>query len=169
MPKTPSNYQNCVIYKLVSFDTTLTECYVGHTTNFTQRKKNHKNSYFNENHPNHFFPVYEFMREHGGWENFIMLQMEEFPCETKREAEIREEYWRKELNATLNGHQCFTTTEEKKIKNRKRVAKFNKKNPTYMKEYNKEYYEANKDKKKLYMKDYRLRKKLEKLNLTETI
>jgi hypothetical protein len=31
------------------------------------------------------------MREHGGWENFVMIQIEEFPCETKREAEAREE------------------------------------------------------------------------------
>jgi hypothetical protein len=131
---------------LFVYDTTLTECYVGHTTNFTQRKKNHKNSYFNENHPNHFFPVYEFMREHGGWEIFIMLQMEEFPCETKREAEIREEL-EKRIKRHSKRTPSFTTTEEKKIQNRKRVAKFNKKNPTYMKEYNKEYYEANKEKK----------------------
>jgi hypothetical protein len=149
MPKKPSNYQNCVIYKLVSFDTTLTECYVGHTTNFTQRKRNHKNAYFNENHPNHSFPVYGFMKEHGGWENFVMLQMEEFPCETKREAELREEFWRKELNATLNGQQSFTTPEERKIQVIKN---------------GREYYEANREKKILYQKEYRLRKKLEKLN-----
>jgi hypothetical protein len=103
MPKKPSDYSKCVIYKLVSYDTTLIDCYVGHTTNFKERKRTHKNAYFNENHPNHFCPVYGFMKEHGGWENFVMLQMEEFPCETKREAELREEFWRKELNATLNG------------------------------------------------------------------
>jgi hypothetical protein len=179
MPKKPSNFQNCVIYKLVCYDTTLTDCYVGHTTNFTERKRNHKNAYFNENHPNHYFPVYVFMREHGGWENFVMLQMEEFPCETKREAELREEFWRKELNATLNAYQAFTTPEEKRIQMKKRVANFNNRNPTYTKEYNKSYYEANKDKIKLYIKayteankekitlykkEYRLRKKLEKLN-----
>ena len=149
MPKKPSDYSKCVIYKLVSYDTTLIDCYVGHTTNFTQRKRNHKNAYFNENHPNHYFPVYGFMKEHGGWENFVMLQMEEFPCETKREAELREEFWRKELNATLNVYQAFTTTEERKIQVSKGQVKFRNRNPTYMKDYGKEY---------------RLRKKLEKLN-----
>ena len=169
MPKKPSNYQNCVIYKLVSFDTTLTDCYVGHTTNFTQRKKFHKNAYFNENHPNHFCPVYGFMTEHGGWENFVMLQLEEFPCETKREAEAREEHWRKELNATLNGQQSFTTPEERKIQVCKNGREFRNKNPTYMKKYQEAYRDANKEKIKQKNRDYYIRKKLEKLNLTETI
>ena len=184
MPKKPSDYSKCVIYKLVCYDTTLTDCYVGHTTNFTQRKRFHKNAYFNENHPNHPCPVYAFMKEHGGWENFVMLQMEEFPCETKREAEIREEFWRKELNATLNAHQAFTTIEERRIQVNKGSVKFRNKNPTYMKDYNKEYRNANREKifqqKKayrqanrekinLYDREYRLRKKLEKLNLQKTI
>ena len=169
MPKKPSDYSKNVIYKLVCYDTTLTDCYVGHTTNFTERKRSHKNAYYNENHRNHFFPVYVFMREHGGWENFVMLQMEEFPCETKREAEIREEFWRKELNATLNAYQAFTTTEERRIQNSKHGAKFRNKNPTYMKEYNKAYRDVNKEKLNRKSRDYYIRKKLEKLNLKETI
>ena len=164
MPKKNSNYAKCVIYKLVSYDTTLIECYVGHTTNFTQRKRYHKNAYFNENHPNHSCPVYKFMKKHGGWENFVMLQMEEFPCETKREAELREEFWRKKLNATLNANQAFTTPEERRIQTNNNYVKFCKRNPTYMKDYGKAYRDANKERKKLYMKEYYQRKKLEKLN-----
>jgi hypothetical protein len=175
MPKKPSDYSKCVIYKLVSYDTTLIDCYVGHTTNFKERKRNHKNAYFNENHPNHFCPVYGFMKEHGGWENFVMLQMEEFPCETKREAELREEFWRKELNATLNGHQAFTTLEEKRIQgidyyvaNKEKILQKRKEyrdaNKEKILQKKKTYREKNKEKINLYMKDYRQRKKLEKLN-----
>jgi hypothetical protein len=180
MPKKPSDYSKCVIYKLVSYDTTLIDCYVGHTTNFTERKRHHKNAYFNENHTNHSYPVYVFMREHGGWENFIMLQMEEFPCETKREAEAREEHWRKELHATLNGCRAFTTDDEKRIQrgeiNREwqknkghekhllSVKKYANANKEKILQKKKTYREKNKEKINLYMKDYRQRKKLEKLN-----
>ena len=31
-----------------------------------------------------------------------MIQIEEYPCNNKREAECREEYWRVELHAQLN-------------------------------------------------------------------
>ena len=165
MTKKPSDYTKCVIYKLVCYDTTYPEVYVGHTTNFTQRKRYHKCAYFNENNPNHSCPVYGFMKEHGGWENFVMLQIEEFPCETKREAEAREEHWRKELKATLNGHQCFTTTEEKRIQKRE-LNRVWQKNEGYEKHRlsQKKYCDANREKMKAYHKDYYQRKKLEKLN-----
>jgi hypothetical protein len=165
MPKIPSNYSKCVIYKLVCYDTTLTDCYVGHTTNFTERKRYHKNAYFNENHSNHSCPVYGFMKKHGGWENFVMLQIEEFPCETKREAEAREEHWRKELKATLNGKQAFTTIEERRIQVSKGSVKWRKKNPTY----DKAYKDANKEKIQQQRKEYYQRKKLKKLNLNKEI
>jgi predicted GIY-YIG superfamily endonuclease len=42
MPKTPMLYENTVIYKIVCNDLTITEIYVGHTTNFTKRKYKHK-------------------------------------------------------------------------------------------------------------------------------
>jgi hypothetical protein len=51
-----------------------------------------------------------------GWENFAMIEIEKFPCENNRQLEAREEYWRKELHATLNGRQSFTTDEERKFK-----------------------------------------------------
>ena len=170
MPKKPSDYSKCVIYKLVSYDTTLTDCYVGHTTNFTQRKRNHKQSYFNPNHQNHFCPVYVFMREHGGWQNFVMIQIEDFPCETKREAEAREEHWRKELKATLNGNRAFCTDEERRIYNIANSIKYQK-NAGYANHLlsAKKYRDANKEKIKEKRKEYHLRKKLEKLNLQKTI
>ena len=42
MPRTPINYDNVYFYKLVCKDLNVTECYVGHTTNFTKRKNAHK-------------------------------------------------------------------------------------------------------------------------------
>ena len=46
MPKIPIDYSNCSIYKIEHIeDESL--IYVGHTTNFKQRKSNHKSNYNN--------------------------------------------------------------------------------------------------------------------------
>ena len=164
MPKIAKNYDNCIIYKLVCLDTTYPEVYVGSTTCFKQRKANHKSKCHNEQHKEYNFKVYQYMREYGGWGNFAMIEIEKFPCENGRQLEAREEHWRKELHATLNGQQAFRTDEEKQIQLIKGGVIFRNKNPNYMKEYCKEYRNANKERIKLYKKEYNQRKKLEKLN-----
>ena len=52
-----------------------------------------------------------------------MALIEEFDCETKRQAECREEFWRREYKATMNTRKCHTTADEKKEYNKE----FNKK------------------------------------------
>jgi predicted GIY-YIG superfamily endonuclease len=116
MPKIAKNYNNCIIYKLVCLDTTYSEVYVGSTTNLKQRKSNHKSKCYNENAKAYNFKIYQYMREHGGFENFAMIEIEKFPCENNRQLELREEHWRKELHATLNGQQAFTTEVESEFK-----------------------------------------------------
>ena len=44
MPRTAINYEKTIIYQIVCKDITITDKYVGHTTNFTNRKRNHKMS-----------------------------------------------------------------------------------------------------------------------------
>ena len=63
------NYENGLIYKLCCKDANITDIYVGSTTNFKQRKKEHKADCHNENNKNYNRPVYKFIRENGGnWE-----------------------------------------------------------------------------------------------------
>jgi len=175
------NFDNCIIYKLVCLDTTFPEVYVGSTTNFKQRKRCHKSSCHNEKHKHYNLKVYQYIREHGGFGNFAMVEIEKYPCENNRQLEAREEHWRKELNATLNGCRAFITDEEKRIQHVE-CSIIYQKNAGYhshqlsMKKYyqaNKEkikaYYQANKEKKRLYNKEYNQRKKLENLNLNKEI
>jgi hypothetical protein len=138
MPKTPIDFSRCVIYKIVSFDTNITDCYVGHTTDFIRRKSQHKRCCYKPNNKEYNKKVYQFIRSHGDWSNFQMLQIEEYPCNNKREAELREEHWRKELTASLNGYKAFRTDEEAS---------------QYHNEYSKLHYVQNKD-------QIRLRKQL---------
>ena len=42
MPKTSINYQNTIIYKICCNDLNVKHVYVGHTTNFINRKVNRK-------------------------------------------------------------------------------------------------------------------------------
>ena len=164
MPRA-KNFDNCIIYKLVCLDTTFPEVYVGSTTCFKQRKYDHKNKCYNEKHRSYNYKVYQHIREHGGFENFAMVEIEKYPCEDGRQLEAREEHWRKELKATLNGNRAFTTDEEKRIQVSKCGANFRNKNPTYMKEY----CEANKERVRKQKHDYYIRKKLENLNLNKEI
>jgi hypothetical protein len=109
------NFENCIIYKLVCLDTTYPEVYVGSTTCFKQRKSNHKSKCYNENAKEYNYKIYQYIREHGGFGNFTMVEIEKYPCEDGRQLEAREEHWRKELKATLNGQKAFTTDEERRI------------------------------------------------------
>ena len=48
MPKTEIDYSNTIFYKIYCKDESINELYIGHTTNFVQRKHAHKNSCNNE-------------------------------------------------------------------------------------------------------------------------
>jgi len=102
MPKIPINYQNGLIYKICCKDPLITDTYTGSTTNFIKRKQEHKCNSNNVNHKPYNYYVYRFIRENGGWDNWEMVQLEQYPCNTQHELALRERYWL-ELNvSTLN-------------------------------------------------------------------
>jgi len=138
MPKTPMNYSKCCIYKIEHNDDE-SLVYVGHTTNFDKRKTQHKINCYNDNGKPYNFKVYQMIRENGGWEKFLMLEVEKYPCNDRREAERRENEVMKELKSSMNTNKSFLTQDEL---------------TEYKKEYNKEYNESNKHKIQEYMKDY---------------
>ena len=123
------------IYKIVSTDINIKECYVGSTTNFRTRKNGHKTKCNNENGDNYNFYVYQFIRDNGGWNSWSMIQIEEFKFNTRNELNSRERYWIEQLQATLNKLTPSRTPEERYENN---------------KDKRKERYELNKDKRKVY-------------------
>ena len=114
MPRLPTDYSRTVMYKLCCLDQSINDIYIGQTTDFTKRKHKHKYCCCNENSKKYNSNVYQFIREHGGWDNWQMIQIEEYPCNNKREAEARETELMKELKSTLNSYQSFQTKEEKR-------------------------------------------------------
>jgi len=154
MPRLPSDYSRNVNYKLCCLDQSITDIYVGQTTDFTKRKCKHKSSCNNENSKNYNCYVYQIIRIHGGWDNWSMVQIEQYPCKNKREAEARETHLMKELKSTLNSVKSFQTEEEKKYQIKEYLKEYHK-TDTYkesQKKYHKEYYKT--DKCKEHLKEY---------------
>jgi hypothetical protein len=102
MPKTEIDYSNTIIYKITCKDAGIKDVYVGHTTNFVQRKRAHKQSCVNPKSTNHACKLYAIMREHGGWTNWRMEIVHFFTCNNQCEARIKEQEYFVLLNATLN-------------------------------------------------------------------
>jgi len=65
MPKKAIDYSNCCIYKIEHIDND-NLVYVGHTTNFTNRKYQHKSNCKNETSKEYNHKVYQMIRENGG-------------------------------------------------------------------------------------------------------
>jgi hypothetical protein len=165
MPKKAMDYTKTIIYKIVCKDLNISNCYVGHTTNFIKRKSMHK--YCCNNNSYSYF-VYETIRNNGGWDNWSMLEIEKYSCNDFNEATKRERYWIETLKADLNKSVPSRTRQERQ-KNyyEQNKCKIKDKFKNYQKEYReknkenqKKYYEQNKDKLKEYQKKYIEQKKL---------
>ena len=123
------HYQNTVIYKISCKDNSISNCYVGHTTNFQLRKQWHYwNSILKSN------KLYDFIAKNGGFDNFDMVMLERYPCENIQTARQRERYWIDKLHANLNS--CLPS----RTKN-----EYNKDNKEIIALKGKEYRQAHKD------------------------
>ncbi len=151
MPKIESDYSNTIIYKLCCKDPTIKDIYIGHTINFTERKRTHKNSCINENNKKYNQYVYQFIRNNGGWDNWNMIQIEIIHCNNKREAELKEHEWIEKLNSSLNKNKPHAMCVENPQKYKKDWYEENKEQ---ILEKAKENYESNKEQKLEYQKQY---------------
>ena len=103
MPRTPIDYSKTLIYKLVHKDDLENEnVYVGSTTDFRTRKNAHKTTCTNPKSKNYKCKVYQQIRENDGWDAWVMVEIEKFPCTDKREADARERYWCEHYKSELN-------------------------------------------------------------------
>jgi hypothetical protein len=109
MLKTSLDYSNTIIYKITCNDTSITDVYVGHTTNFVQRKHAHKNTCINEHSPSYKCKLYEVIRTNGGWNNWKMEIVDFFNCKDLCEAKQKEQEYFVSLHATLNSIEPFPT------------------------------------------------------------
>jgi len=109
MPKTDVDYSNTIIYKIFCKDESITDVYVGHTTNFIQRKYAHKTGC---NNLNNKIKIYNTIRCNGGWDNWDMIEIAKYDCKDSTEARIKEQEHYDILKATLNSCSPYSVTKK---------------------------------------------------------
>jgi DNA repair exonuclease SbcCD ATPase subunit len=159
MPRKAINYSKSVIYKLCCNDPSITDEYVGSTTDKTRRKQEHKCGCNNPNFKKYNYYVYQFIREHGGFDNWSMVVIEEHHCDNKNQLEIRERYYIETLQSTLNKNIPTRTLKEYVEQNKEKISEYQKQyyeqNKEEISEYKKQYYEQNKEEISEYNKQYK--------------
>ena len=139
------------VYKIICKDENINEIYVGSSVDFKSRLSSHKCDCYNVKRNNYNSKVYQFIREHGGWDNWNMIKIIDVDCEDKSELRYYEQLYISSLNPTLNCCKSYTTEEDRK----EYLKEYREQHKEKAKEYKKEYREKNKDKEKQSNKEYR--------------
>jgi hypothetical protein len=158
------DFSKTIIYKIVhAINPDEYDVYVGHTTNIQSRKRCHKSYCNNLNSKKYNLKVYKFIRENGGWDNFEILEIEKYPCNSKDEARQKEQEWCYKLNSKLNCEIPNRTNKEWREDNRDKINEkakiYREDNREKRLEYNKQYRQDNREKLKEYRKNNRDEKK----------
>ena len=161
MPKKVPDYSNSSIYKLAhKQDFNNENIYIGSTTNFIQRKKTHKKACNNEKHKNYNIKLYQHIRQNGGWDNWVMIQIQPYSCNSKKELETQERYWIEQLKSKLNciiptrtQAECYYDNRDEKLVKMKQYYYDNKEK---LLENKKKYHINNRDENLVKMKQYRI-------------
>ena len=159
MPKQNINWLKTIMYKFVCNDLNIIDVYTGSTTDFISRKSEHKYNCNNPNSKKYNLKIYQTIRENGGWDNWSMILIEEYPCNSSLEARSRERYHQETLNASLNMRKSQNTDKEYYIQNKEKIDKYNKQKYTDNNEWYINYRKNNREKINEYAKNYREKKK----------
>ena len=110
-----TDYSNTIFYKIYCKDVNIPDVYVGHTTDFVQRKRAHKNSCHNPSYPVYNCKLYTTIRRLGGWDNWNMDIIAFHKCNDQYDARKREQEYFVSLGATLNSIEPLPTPAEKPL------------------------------------------------------
>ena len=124
MPKKPMDYSKACIYKIACKDPNITDVYVGSTTNLSKRRYLHNSVCNNCDSKDYNLIVYKFIREHGNFDNWEVVKLEDYPCESYEELTRRERHWFEQLCATLNKQVPSRTDREYKQDNRNKLQEY---------------------------------------------
>jgi hypothetical protein len=165
------NFKNGKIYKVWSPTSLLKDCYVGSTCKSLQiRLRGHKNDYkvWQEG-LRDYLTSFEVVKR----KDVMIELLEKYPCKSRKELRIREQYWIDKLPNSVNKCKAYRSDAERKAyhsdynKKPKQIAllkEWYQKNKEVLKMKHKEYNEANKEKISLQKKEYYKRKKLDLLS-----
>lgn len=123
------------IYVIDCFDTE--DLYVGSTTNFDSRKRQHKSNCSNEKCKEYNFKLYQTIREYGNWDNWAIFSIEEeIQIDKLKE---REQFYIDTLEPSLNKKKALLTKEAKKERDKERNKKNYEENKQQIRQEKREY------------------------------
>ena len=128
MPRLPIDYEQALIYRIVCRDVSVTQQYVGSTTNLKNRRSCHKKSCTNPKSKKYNRFVYRFIRDNGGFDNWEIVLIEKVVnCSDSPTLHKRERYWIEKLHADLNTKIPTRTSKEWRDENKGLIFEINKK------------------------------------------
>jgi hypothetical protein len=144
------HYENACIYKIKHYlDYDDENIYIGSTCNLIKRRSYHKYCCNNEKTRNYNFPLYQYIRENGGWHNYIMIKIHDYNCNSKSELEVEErrvlDLLKPKLNKCIPKRSNKEWYQDNKQIILEKVREYRKANKEVRAERNKNYYEANKE------------------------
>jgi hypothetical protein len=114
MPKKARDYSKSCIYQICCRDPDIRDIYVGSTIDLVKRRTDHKSVCNNPNNGKHNLPVYQYIRDNGGWENWQVVQIEKVECASGQDLCQREREVFERLKPSLNALRPKISPEEAK-------------------------------------------------------
>jgi len=160
------HYENACIYKIKhNEDYDDENIYIGSTCDIIKRRYQHKTHCNNENDKSHNVQLYQYIRDNGGWDAFVLIKIHDYKCNSKSELEVEErrtidllkpklnkiiptrsrKEWCEDNKEVLAEYQKEYRKANKEVLAEKR-REYQEENKEVIAEKKKEYYEANKEK-----------------------
>ena len=168
MPR-KTDYSDCFIYHIVDSDKVVH--YIGSTSNFVNRKSQHK---YNCNHSevkHHNYDIYRYIRDNGGWDNFECVPIRRVEnVKNSIDLRIAERQEMEKYSTLKNMLGSYMSKEDRKICNQKwkqnnpekhmeSVRKWQLNNPERKREIDRKYRENNREKIMERKRQYYLKQK----------
>ncbi len=111
-----ANYEEGVIYKIYCKDNSVKNIYIGSTVDFHKRTIAHKSSCNNKDCKKYNLPLYNFIRDNGGWDNWSIEIIEEIKFIYRTKLREKEKFWIEKEKSSLNVGIILTKEEKEKRK-----------------------------------------------------
>lgn len=150
------------MYKIQPKNKDIFFSYIGHTSNFNERKHQHIKNTTNINDKKHYhLKLYQTIRDNGGWDSWEIVEIEKYECPSKLKARMREQELMIQHSVNLNTCKAFITEEERKKKKQEITNKYKAENAELIKEQQQQYKQEHKEIIKEQMRKYREEHKAE--------
>ena len=132
-----------IFYKFVCENPEIKSCYVGHTTNFMNRRRQHKYCCTNPKSTEYELTKYQIIRANGGWNKWKMVEIYRQICLDKIDCIKIEQKYIEELQTDMNMKNAYSNRKDYenkyKLENAEKIVIYAKQHRLENKEHYQEY------------------------------